>query len=167
VVTADRRYPMTESVIADVRLPNDRPPKWVNSFVKWALETPGLQGTMGQGLALLSFTGHKTGKAYTIPVSYHREADTVTIITKKQRNWWRNFEVPAEVHVRLAGKDYQGKAEARVGDDEELEFMLAHLAKRPVDAKAYGIARGEIAKAKIAPILPQLVFIRITVTPTE
>lgn len=156
---------MTDSAIKEVRLPDDRPPNWANSMMKWALTTPGLQGMIGQGVALLSFTGRKTGKHYTIPVSYQREDDIVTVITKRQRRWWHNFETPLEVELRLAGHNYAGKGEARSSDDETLEFMTRYLEKRPIDAKAYGLNKDEVTREKIARILPLIVVIRIEIAP--
>ena len=158
---------MTDSATTEVRLPDDRPPDWANSMMKWALTTPGLQGMIGQGVALLSFTGRKTGKHYTIPVSYHRESDIVTVITKRQRRWWHNFETPLEVELRLAGHTFAGKAEARSSDEETLEFMTGYLEKRPIDAKAYGLKKDEITREKIARILPHIVVIRIEIAPIE
>jgi hypothetical protein len=156
---------MTDSATTEVRLPDDRPPNWANSMMKWALTTPGLQGMIGQGVALLSFTGRTTGKHYTIPVSYHREDDIVTVITKRQRKWWHNFETPLEVELRLAGHIFAGKAAARSSDDETLEFMIHYLEKRPIDAKAYGLKADEITREKIARILPHIVVIRIEIAP--
>ena len=155
---------MTDSVTVDVILPKDKPPEWANSLMKWALTTPGLQAMVGQGVALLTVTGWKTGKTYTIPVSYHREDDTVTVVTKRVRNWWRNFSSPHEVRLRLAGRNYTGMAEARTDGSETLGFMMDYLAKRPVDAKAYGLS-GEITSEKVARILPHIVLIRIALTP--
>jgi hypothetical protein len=135
--------------------------------MRWALTTPGLQGMIGQGLALLSFTGRRSGTIYTIPVSYQREADIVTVITKRVRNWWRNFETPAPVELRLAGKRYSGKAQVTTGDDETLEFMTHYLEKRPIDAKAYGLRKDEITAEKVARIVPHIILIRIEVAPVE
>ena len=157
---------MTDSVTSEVQLPQDKPPAWANSLMKWAVSTPGIQGWVGQGVALLSFTGRRTGKSYTIPVSYHREDGMVTVVTKRVRNWWRNFETPTEVGVRLAGHDYTGTAEATDGD-QSLEFMLDYLGKRPIDAKAYGLGRDEITREKVSRILPQIVVIRIALDTVE
>jgi hypothetical protein len=132
--------------------------------MKWALTTPGIQGMVGQGVALLSFQGRRTAKLYTIPVSYDRQNNTVTIMTKRQRNWWHNFESPIEVELRLAGQVYTGKAEIEADDAETLEFMTNYLKKRPIDAKAYGLARDETTKDKIAGIIPHIVVIRIAIT---
>ena len=153
---------MTDSRTADVQLPQDVPPDWANSLMAWALKTPVIQSMVGQGVALLTFSGHKSARSYTIPVSYYREGDTVTVITKRVRNWWRNFETPAEVRLRLAGEEFDGIARIRSEDEDKLEFMTDYLAKRPVDAKAYGLAKDEIVKEKIARIIPHIVVIDIT-----
>lgn len=94
---------MTDSSIVEVRMPEDRPPAWANKLMKWALTTPGLQAWVGRQVALLGFSGRRSGQSYTIPVSYQRDGDTVTVVTKKVRRWWRNFETPAEVELRLIG----------------------------------------------------------------
>ncbi len=158
---------MTSSPTTEVRVPNDKPPDWANSVMKWALTTPGLQGLVGQRVALLSFTGRKTGKLYTIPVSYDRHDDVATIITKRQRKWWHNFESPIEVELRLAGLVYTGKAEIETDDAETLEFMTGYLFRRPVDAKAYGLAKDERTKEKIAQIIPHIVVIHVALAQSE
>jgi len=167
----DWRYRMIDSAmtpeVVDVRLPEDRPPDWANSLMKWAVTTPGLQAWVGKGVALLAFTGRRSGKQYTIPVSYQRDGNTVTVITKRARNWWHNFETPAQVELRLAGRTYSGQAEVTTGDTETLGFMTEYLEKRPIDAKAYGLKKDEITKEKISRILPHIVLIRIDIAPTE
>jgi hypothetical protein len=45
--------------------------------------------------------------------------------------------------------------------------MLDFLDKRPIDAKAYGLARDEITREKVARIVPHIVLIRIAISPTE
>lgn len=158
---------MTDTTGTEVELPQDIPPTWANAVMKWAVTTPGIQAMVGQGVALLTFTGHKSGKTYRIPVSYSREGHTVTVISKKVRNWWRNFVTPREVQIRLAGKDYIGKAEAHIDASEMHDFMVQYLEERPVDAKAYGLNRDEITREKVSRILPHIVLIRIEISPAE
>lgn len=159
---------MTESpTTTEVQLPQDNPPEWVNNWMKWALTTPGIQKVVGQGVALLSFTGRRTGKPYTIPVSYQRDGDVVAMTTKRQRRWWHNFESPIEVELRLAGRKYAGTAEIVADEADTLEFMTGYFEKRPIDAKAYGLAKEEVTREKIARIVPHVVVIRATVSPVE
>ena len=158
---------MTDTSTTAVQLPQDKPPRWANSLMSWALTTPGFQKMVGGDVALLTFTGHKSGKSYTIPVSYQRDGSSVTIVTKKIRNWWRNFKTPAEVELRLAGETYAGKARLAADDAETLDFMTEYLAHRPIDAKAYGLAKDEIVRDKIARIIPQIVVIEIEIDPVD
>jgi len=158
---------MSVSPTADVRIPDDTPPNWANSWMKWALTAPGIQNMVGQSVALLSFKGRKTGKVYTIPVSYDRQDDIVTLITKRQRKWWHNFESPIEVELRLAGHTYTGKAEIQADDDDTLDFMTEYLKRRPIDAKAYGLTRDDITRRKIAKIIPHIVVIRVVINPDK
>ena len=164
---------MTDTVTAEVptesvQLPSTEVPTWVNSLMTWMLSTPGIQALVGRGVALLTFGGRRSGKRYTIPVSYQRDDNIVTVVTKRQRNWWRNFETPADVELRLAGREFTGKAEAKTDEIDALEFMRDFLEKRPIDAKAYGLARdqaGRIASSEVAKILPHIVVIRISIAP--
>lgn len=156
---------MSLTETTEVRLPDDRPPDWANALMKWACTTPLIERMVGQGVALISFSGRRTGKSYTVPVSYFREDDTVTVITKRQRKWWHNFETPTEVELRLAGKVYTGKAQIEANQTANLDFMVEYLAKRPIDAKAYGLDKDELVRDEIARIIPGIVIIRIEVSP--
>lgn len=156
---------MTDLKTAGVELPRDIPPAWANSLMKWALQVPVIQSMVGQGVALLTFTGHKTGKRYTIPVSYYRDGDTVTIVTKRVRNWWRNFQDPADAELRLAGETFSGTARVKDDPEDTLDFMTEYLAKRPIDAKAYGLGKDEIVREKIARIIPAIVVIEVELAP--
>ncbi len=138
-----------------------------DAVMRWALTKPGLQGTIGRSVALLTFTGRRSGKTYTIPVSYHREDGTVILVTKRQRKWWHNFETAADVELRLAGKMYTGTAEVMTDHTETLEFMTRYWEKRPIDARAHGLKKDQITRDHIAGILPHIVVIGIAVTPVE
>lgn len=152
-----------------IHVPKWTPPDWMNSAVKGMLHTPGLERWLGRGIALLTFTGRKSGKAYTTPVSYHREGDTVIILTKTFRRWWRNLSERPEVELRLSGRDFRGMAVASVGDERELPTLESFLEHRPVDAKAYGITltpEGHVPEEALHALLSQIVVIRVTLEPT-
>jgi len=78
---------------------------------------------------LLTFTGRRTGKTYTIPVGYTREGGTLTLFT--DHAWWRNLRgdggVP--VTVRLAGHPVAGRAEA-IPDPAVVAHIAAGLVTR-------------------------------------
>ena len=74
-----------------------------NPFVSALLRSP-LHGLLGTKFMLVSVTGRKTGRTYTTPVNYVRQGDTLAVISRRGRTWWRNLSKPAPVLVRLRGK---------------------------------------------------------------
>lgn len=73
----------------------------------------------GRGVArhitTLSYTGRRSGKAFSIPVGYRRATDVVTIavMLADSKNWWRNFTGEGgPVSLRLDGADRSGHAVA-------------------------------------------------------
>ena len=65
------------------------------------------------GLMLITVTGRRTGRRYTIPVGYQRDANLLTILVSEapKKQWWRNFHDPAPVEVRVKGKRLSGTAQ--------------------------------------------------------
>jgi hypothetical protein len=90
------------------------------------------------------------------------------MVTKRQRNWWRNFESRPEVELRLAGSPFSGRAEVVDGDSTSLGFLTEYLEERPIDAKAYGVsidADGKPDPDQVAALLPLIVLVRVAITP--
>ena len=104
----------------------------LNAAMKLFLKTPLLQKAIGKQLALLSFTGRRSGKSYTIPVSYERDGKSILMLTRKTRSWWRNFADLPAVELRLAGEVVAGTAGAHVGTDHHVADVVAFLATRPL-----------------------------------
>ncbi len=52
----------------------------------------------------------KTGRPYTIAVTYWRQGDLITIVSLRHRTWWRNLRGGAPVTLRLKGRDVKGYA---------------------------------------------------------
>jgi hypothetical protein len=51
-------------------------PPYVNAAMKFVLRSP-VHGMVSQTVLLFTFTGRKTGKVFTTPVSYSRDGDQV------------------------------------------------------------------------------------------
>lgn len=68
------------------------PPKFLmavaNVFLRLILRSP-LHAWMSSTLLLLTYTGRKSGKRYTIPIGYTRDGDVVTIFAYRSRTWWK------------------------------------------------------------------------------
>jgi nitroimidazol reductase NimA-like FMN-containing flavoprotein (pyridoxamine 5'-phosphate oxidase superfamily) len=77
---------------------------------------------------LLTYTGRKSGNTYTLPVSYVREGDTITIFSGIHR-WWRNLRGGGPVAVLLQGRRRTGRAEV-IEEGEALVAEAEHLVER-------------------------------------
>jgi hypothetical protein len=87
-------------------------------------------------LALLSFTGRKTGRRYTVPVGYHELDGDGVILTAS--GWKANLRGGADVEVMHLGRQMS---------------MRAELIEEPHEvARIYGavLRQVELAKAKLA-----------------
>jgi len=79
---------------------------------------------MSKRVMVLSFTGRKSGKRYSTPVSYNWEGDHVIVVTFSP--WWKNFKEPAPVQMRIQGKNVSGTA-VLVNDPVRIKQILQTL----------------------------------------
>jgi hypothetical protein len=137
----------------------------MNTTMKLLLRTPGLQSWLGRWVALITWTGRRSGRRYTTPVSYHRSDGEVTLLSKRFRTWWRNFAEQPSVELRLAGETVRGRARASLGEEEALPRLIEFLEHNTRDAKAYGVeigADGRLDERDARALLPHVVVIEIT-----
>ncbi len=112
-------------------------PPFVNRTMKLVLRSP-VHGIVSKTVLLITFTGRKSGKTYTTPVSYSQNGDQVYIFT--HADWWKNLRSGAPVSLRIQGRELQGLAEAVAEDKSAVATGLAaHLRKVPSDARYYGV----------------------------
>jgi deazaflavin-dependent oxidoreductase (nitroreductase family) len=116
-------------------------PPYVNSAMKFVLRSP-VHGMVSKSILLITFTGRKSGKTYTTPVSYSQNGDQVTIFT--HADWWKNLRDEAPVTVRIRGKELQGLAEPVAEDKQAVAAgLIEHLRKVPSDARYYRVTFDE------------------------
>lgn len=122
-----------------------------NDFVKKLLRSP-LHGLMSGSTLLITVKGRKTGRWITLPVNYICEGNSLWVVTKRDRTWWRNLLGGAPVKVCLKGKNLDAFAEAVLDAEEVSDWLGAYIRRFPISAKAIGV-RMENGK----PILQDLV----------
>ena len=64
---------------------------------------------------LITVTGRKSGRQYTIPLNYRR-APEGTLVLGTEGDWWRNLEGGADVTVLVAGETLRARAEPILDD---------------------------------------------------
>ena len=112
-------------------------PPILNRVMKVVLRSP-LHRIVSNNLLLITFTGRKSGKTYSTPVSYFQEDGQVNIFT--HANWWKNLRGGAPVTLRIRGRQLQGMAEPIADDKQAIAAALtAHLQKSSYDARFYDV----------------------------
>ena len=81
-----------------------------NPFVRLLIRSP-FHSMIDHSVALIIYTGRKTGVTRSVPVNYLKEGNTLHIISLSSRKWWRNLHGGAAVKVVVEGKEHNGWAE--------------------------------------------------------
>lgn len=116
-------------------------PPAVNQAIKFILRSP-FHGILSKNFLLITFTGRKSGKVFTTPVSYSQDGDTLYIFSHAA--WWKNLRPDTPIILRLRGKDVQGLPEPVVEDKKAVAArLMAHLRRSPYDAPFYGVTLDE------------------------
>jgi hypothetical protein len=67
-----------------------------------------LGDSLGRRLAVLDYVGRRSGRPHRLVVGYAAEGRSVriTVGMAEAKTWWRNFETPHPLTLRLAGIDH-------------------------------------------------------------
>jgi Protein of unknown function (DUF998)/F420H(2)-dependent quinone reductase len=134
-------------------VPSARVMRAINPLVSAILRSP-LHGLLSQYVLLLTYTGRKSGRTYTLPVGYVRQGDAITICSGVHR-WWRNLRGGAPVAVLLQGRRRTGRAEAIEDRDAlvaEAERLVGRYGPRGAGRRIGVVldaapSRGDLARA--------------------
>ena len=85
----------------------------INPLIVATLRTPGLHYLLSPGCMLVTITGRKSGKRYSIPLGYQPYGSSlITLVSKARRkNWWRNFRDPWAVEILLRRRPLSAEGE--------------------------------------------------------
>jgi deazaflavin-dependent oxidoreductase (nitroreductase family) len=119
----------------------DAPPpkavlRLVNPLLVALLRSP-LHRLASKNLMLLTVTGRKSGRTYTLPIGRHEEPDG-TFVLSAGGNWRHNLRGGADVRVTLDGRERVGHAtleEDPTRAAEVFKGLLDHAGPRAVGVK--------------------------------
>lgn len=140
------------------------PPKAMNTVMKTILRLPVLHRMMSSQILLLTFTGRMSGKQFTTPVGYVREGNTVLMLTKRFRKWWRNFATPMPVELLMEGKHYTGEARALTDEATITPLVRQIMRANPRGATAFQVrqdANGNLDETSLLAIVPKVVVVQV------
>jgi len=109
-----------------------------NPILAALLRSP-LHAMVDSGMMLVSVTGRRSGKLYTTPVNYLRDGDSLTVISLRERTWWRNLRGGAEVGLHLQGQPRRARATAAEDDPSVTIGLRRLLALNPAYARFLGV----------------------------
>ena len=124
---------------------------WYNPLVTWLLRSP-FHRLLDGSILLLTYTGRKSGRAFTLPINYRQFGDRLRLISRQDKPWWKNVRGGAPVQLWLRGQPVAGTATVLSLDD------TARLAA--IRAVYQGIPDAVALKT-----LPQAVVVEINLTP--
>jgi hypothetical protein len=102
---------------------------WYNPIVILILKSP-LHAYFSRSTLLLEFEGRKTGKRYTLPVSYVQDEEDYLVLSLKKRRWWKNLEGGVPFTARIRGRKVSASADVYTAVPDvarELGIFLSHL----------------------------------------
>ena len=98
-----------------------------NKIVLAAMNAPVLGSVVGRSMVLITYTGRKSGKTFSLPVSFRQKGNVLLIgvALPDKKNWWRNFlDEGDRVTVKLRGVDHAGHAVSRRNDDGQVSVKV-------------------------------------------
>lgn len=133
---------------------------FANRFVKGLLRSPA-HGLLSGSFAVVTVSGRRTGRKYSTPVNYVADGDVLTIVSSRDRTWWRNLERGGGwISVRARGKQRKGTAKVLpLSASQTTEAYREYVGRlRGKDPRPERLARaGEtkvVIRVKLEPVEP-------------
>ncbi len=154
-------------VVVASRAPDLRIMRFFNPVI-CALLRSALHGVLSRQLLLLTYTGRRSGRRYTLPVGYLRDGDTLLVISQhaEQKRWWRNLRGGAPVLLQLRGHPMAGRTdviEKPLAVAVEVGRLIATLGPKEASARLYlGLdATPPLTRDQLAQALTEVVLVRV------
>jgi deazaflavin-dependent oxidoreductase (nitroreductase family) len=109
-----------------------------NPILSALLRSP-LHALLDGGTMLVTVAGRRSGRLYTTPVNYQQQGEMLTIISLRERTWWRNLRGGAELGVHLRGQVRRGRAALSEDDAAVAEGLKQVLTRLPAQARYLGV----------------------------
>lgn len=135
----------------------------INPPVRWLLRSP-LHGLMSKNTLLLEFTGRKSGRALSTPISYHLKDGVAHCFTSSAFAWWRNLTSDQQVRLTIQGQAWQSTPDVESSDYQQMAIQLdAFLRAVPRDAAHAGVSldgNGHPDPEDIRQAIPSMVYLQ-------
>ena len=136
-----------------------------NLLMRSLVESP-LHGLLGDGFAVITVHGRKTGRTYSTPVNVDRHGDAYDVISMRSRTWWRNLRGGACAELLVAGKRLPVRAQVVEQFDDVAAGLEDYVRRHPNHAK-YLVqtgAGGQVSRSEMQRAAGERVLIRLEKT---
>lgn len=113
--------------------------------------------------AVVEWTGRKSGRRYSTPVSYLKDGPELLITTGDR--WWKNLVGGARISVWLNGRQRSAMAEPVLDERQSLALHERMFATRPFFARLAGIGHEDQRLQVLHSIRAGRTLIRVIVDP--
>jgi hypothetical protein len=140
----------------------------LNPLVATVLRSP-LHWIVSSGLMLITVTGRRTGRHYTIPVGYIEADDAIVIMVAdaSRKVWWRNYHAAGPIELLLRRTTLHGEALVLPhGSAEFRQRAEACFRRSRLIGRIFGIAyddRTGLIDAQLARLRDYAAIVRVTV----
>ena len=157
---------------AGLQIDKGLPRQLFNRLVSVVLRSP-LHGFAGLSrfAMLLTYTGVRSGRRYTLPLAYIREGETITTFALFTNTvWWKNLRGGVPVTLRLEGQEQPGVATVSTDPEAVTAGLLAFHADSPaMSSRGYyavpRLADGSVDLPALRALAPSRVMIQIQIQP--
>ena len=144
----------------------------LNPLVTAMLRSP-LHCFLSPGLMLVTVTGRRSGRTYTIPVGYLDDDDALVVLVNDAplKQWWRNYLDGGPITVELGRRRLDGSAHVVSPDSEEFRRRAESSFRRArFIARIFGIdfdsSRG-LTATQLQQLAARAAIVRIVVAPSS
>lgn len=130
-----------------------------------------LHRLLSRGLALVTVTGRRSGRRYTIPVGYLETSDAIVVLVgdAPTKTWWRNYLDGGPIDILLRGSWRRGTAIVVAPDADAFRRTAEESFRRSrAIPRLFGIAfdpeRG-LNAAQVEQLARRAAIVRITLAP--
>jgi deazaflavin-dependent oxidoreductase (nitroreductase family) len=112
-----------------------------NFFMKAIINSP-FHSLLGESFAVITFEGRKSGKHYSTPVNVAHVDGTWTVISMRERTWWRNLRGGRKAQLRVSGQRLQVRGEVVEDSTEVLAGLTNYFSQYPGFTRYFNIHPG-------------------------
>jgi deazaflavin-dependent oxidoreductase (nitroreductase family) len=109
-----------------------------NFFMKTMINSP-LHSLLGSSFAVITVTGRRSGRSISTPINVSRDENSYTVVSMRNRTWWRNLRGDAPARLRVGGRTVIVHGENIEDPGEVREELRRYFQRYPANAKYFNI----------------------------